>query len=154
MSFDPAERETLAALANVLIPAADGFPSASQAAVAHGGLDEVLSFRPDFTNGLKVILEQARGADPGKFLEELRQRDPAAYGLLTELIPGAYFLDDAVRTRLGYRGQVPRPIDEHPDYLDDGLLQSVIDRGPIYRPTPPSAFNPQPTPASALRNQI
>jgi hypothetical protein len=62
--------------------------------------------------------------------------DPAGFGLLAELVPGAYFLNPQVRTSLGYHGQGPHPIDPRPDYLDDGLLQSVIGRGPIYRPTP------------------
>ena len=43
---------------------------------------------------------------------------------------------DAVRAKLGYGGQGAKPIDPHPDYLDDDLLQSVISRGPIYRRTP------------------
>ena len=47
MTFDSNERAVLAALADVLIPAAEGFPAASQAGVAGGGLDAVLSFRPD-----------------------------------------------------------------------------------------------------------
>jgi len=45
-------------------------------------------------------------------------------------------MNPKVREALGYHGQLPRPIDPHPDYLDEGLLQQVIARGPIYRPTP------------------
>jgi hypothetical protein len=32
--------------------------------------------------------------------------------------------------------QTPQPIPTEPDYMEDGLLESVIGRGPIYRPTP------------------
>jgi hypothetical protein len=32
---------------------------------------------------------------------------------------------------------VPIQVQDPPDYEQDGLLASVIARGPIYRPTPP-----------------
>jgi hypothetical protein len=136
MSFDTNERATLAALADVLIPAGDGFPSASEASVAGEGLDQVLTFRPDLAAGLKRLLASAQGQIAAAFVAELKKNDPASFGLLAELVPGAYFLNPQVRAKLGYQGQRARPIDPHPDYLDDDLLQSVIDRGPIYRCTP------------------
>ena len=53
-----------------------------------------------------------------------------------EFAPSAYFLNERVRQQIGYAGQTALQLDERPDYLDDGLLDSVIRRGPIYRPTP------------------
>jgi hypothetical protein len=138
LNFDANERAVLAALADVLIPAGEGFPSASDAGVAGEGLDHVLAFRPDLAAGLKKLLASAHGRPPSELVAELQRNDPAAFGLLAELVPGAYFLNRQVRARLGYEGQNSRPIDPRPDYLDEGLLQSVIDRGPIYRPTPVS----------------
>jgi len=137
MSFDANERALLAALADVLIPAGEGFPSASQAGVAGDGLDQVLSFRPDLADGLKKVLTAARDHAPAEAIAELQRNDPIGFGVLADLVPGAYFLNPQVRARLGYHGQGPRPIDPRPDYLDEGLLQGVLDRGPIYRPTPP-----------------
>ena len=135
MIFDTNERTVMAGLADVLIPKADGFPSASEAGVAGEGLDQVLSFRPDLAAGLKKLLDSAQGQPAAAFVAELRKNDPASFGLLAEIVPGAYFLNPEVRARLDYHGQGPRPINPRPEYLDDGLLQSVIDRGPIYRPT-------------------
>jgi hypothetical protein len=135
MNFDANERALLGALADLLIPAGDGFPSASAADVAGAGLDQVLAFRPDFGHGLKRILVAAPAREPGECLAELKCHDPAAFEILAELVPAAYFLNEQVRARLRYEGQTPKPIDPRPDYLDDGLLQSVLDRGPIYRPT-------------------
>jgi len=135
MTFDSNERAVLAGLADVLIPAGESFPSASEAGVAGEGLDQVLSFRPDLADGLKKILASAHGRPPAEVVADLQVKDPAGFGLLAELVPGAYFLNPQVRAKLDYHGQGPRPIDPRPDYLDDGLLQSVIDRGPIYRPT-------------------
>lgn len=136
MPFDPHERSTFASLADILIPAGDGFPAASAAGVAGDGLDQVLSLRPDLAQGLKELLAAADKHPASEFVAQLKESDPAGFGLLAELVPAAYFLNPDVRAKLNYHGQGPRPIDPQPDYLDDGLLQSVVDRGPIYRPTP------------------
>ena len=136
MNFDANERAILARLADVLIPAGDGFPSASEAGVAAAGLDQVLTSRPDLGEGLKGLLARAHDRSANEFVAEIQHNDPAAFGILTELVPGAYFLNATVRTKLGYEGQTAKPIDTRPDPLDDALLQSVISRGPIYRPTP------------------
>jgi hypothetical protein len=53
-----------------------------------------------------------------------------------EVVAGAYFMNPQVRQAIGYHGQTPLPIPPDADYLADGLLESVIRRGPIYRPTP------------------
>lgn len=133
--FNRAERALLGALADFLIPAGAGFPSASQAGVAHEGLDQVLRVRPDLAVPLKTLLASAAGRDPAQFFSNLAADNGAGFSLLAELVPGAYFLNHEVRDRLNYHGQTARPIDPRPDYHDDGLLQAVIDRGPIYRPT-------------------
>ena len=136
MTFDESERAILARLVDMLIPAGEGFPSASEAGVTGDGLNQVLASRPDLAGTLKSILALARGRDPSDVVAELKKTDPVLFAGLAEFVPGAYFLNEQVRARLNYHGQTPRPIDSRPDYLDDGLLQSVIDRGPIYRPTP------------------
>ena len=138
MSFSADDRALLAALADILIPAAGGMPSASQAGVAGTGLDHVLAARPDLVAVLADVLGKARGSEPGDVITAIRASDPAAFGVLAEIVPAAYFMNPDVRETIGYAGQIPRSIDPHPDYLDDGLLQSVISRGPIFRPTPKS----------------
>jgi hypothetical protein len=135
MNLTSAERQLFATLADLLIPAGSGFPSASEAGVANEGLDQLLAVRPDLLDPLKSLLLRSKDRSPTEFLQELQTNDPGAFGLLAESVPGAYFLNANVRAKLKYDGQSPRPIDPREDYLDDGLLQSVIDRGPIYRPT-------------------
>jgi hypothetical protein len=137
MNFDSHERALLAALADVLIPAGDELPSASEAGVAGEGLDQVLSFRPDLATGLKNLLLKTRGCTAGPFIAELQQNDPAAFALLAEIVPGAYFLNRDVRARLGYEGQRAHPINALGEEIEAGLLRPVIDRGPIYRASPP-----------------
>lgn len=138
MNFETSERELLGRLADVLIPAGEGLPCASQAGVSEEGLDQILAVRPDLVEPLKKLLAAASGCSATVFVDALQKSDPAAFGVLAEIVPGAYFLNKGVRAHLKYNGQSPKPIDPRPDYLDDGLLQSVLDRGPVYRPTPPA----------------
>jgi hypothetical protein len=136
MTLDGQHRAILARLADELIPADEGMPSASEAGVAGEWLDAVLAARPDLADSLKCVIEQAKGREPAEFLAAARANDAAAFGVLAEVVPAAYFMSPAVQARIGYSGQSPQPIDPRPDYLDEGLLDSVIRRGPIYRPTP------------------
>jgi len=139
MSFTQKERAQLASLADILIPAGDGQLSASQADVAGEGLDKVLATCPELAAGLHKLLSNAEGRAASQAVAEMQSSDLAAFAMLAEFAAAAYFLNPAVRQAIGYGGQTARPIDPHPDYLDNGLLDSVIRRGPIYRPTPSAA---------------
>ena len=135
-----AQRAVLADLADILIPAGDGLPSASQAAAANHGLDDVLVALPEVEAPLIALLDGLRGADPGVAMATLQTADPSGFDLLCTVVAGAYFLNPEVRQAIGYPGQQAVPIvpEDPPDYEQDGLLASVIGRGPIYRPTPSS----------------
>ena len=136
MSFDAARRAVLAGLADVLIPAGDGMPSASAGGVAEEGLNQVLAAVPGLGASLADVLGRARGREPAEVVAGLARTDPGAYGILTEVVTAAYFMNPDVRKAVGYTGQGPSPLDPRVDYMEDGLLESVIKRGPIYRPTP------------------
>ncbi len=136
LSFTAEERAWLACLADVLIPAEGSMPPASLAGVADEGLDQVLAARPDLAGDLKTILLLTHGREPQAAIAELRAAEPDKFGLLAEVAAAAYFMNPRVQAAIGYTGQGPQPIDPHPDYDDDGLLESVKSRGPIYRPTP------------------
>ena len=136
MNFDPAVRAVLAGLADVLIPAGDGMPSASAAGVAEDGLNQVLAAVPSLGASLADVLARAKGREAAEVVTSLARTDPAAYGILTEVVTAAYFMNPNVRQAVGYTGQGPTPLDPRVDYMEDGLLESVIKRGPIYRPTP------------------
>jgi hypothetical protein len=137
-SFDHRRREVLASVADLLIPSGDGMPSAREAGAAGRWLDEVLQLRPDFGPPLAAVLDRLIGADPKAALNRLRAEDPAGFGVLVEVVAGGYFLNPKVRAAIRYPGQqsVPIPTDDPPDYEQDGLIASVIARGPIYRRTP------------------
>jgi hypothetical protein len=137
MALTDAQRAQLGAIADQLIPAGGGMPSASEAGVSGQYLDEVLTSLPDLGDALDTALAAVDGLDPAEAIAVLRQ-DPAGWGVLTAVVPGAYFMNPAIRAAIGYPGLERRPIDPtaEPDYLADGLLDSVVSRGPVYRPTP------------------
>ena len=136
MSLSDERRAQLGAIADELIPAGSGMPSASEAGVGGQYLDEVLAARPDLAAPLEAALESVDGRR-GPRSRALRE-DAGAWGVITAVVPAAYFLNPAMREAIGYPGLEARPIDPDaaPDYLDDGLLESVVARGPVYRPTP------------------
>jgi len=140
VSLQPLQRTTLAALADVLIPAADDheLPSAGQAGVAERWLDEVLSVLPEVAEPLATLLLGVAEEEPYAAVARLQIEDPVGFDLLCTVVAGAYFLNPEVRQSIGYPGQqaVPIVVETPPDYERDGLLASVIARGPVYRPTP------------------
>jgi hypothetical protein len=122
-------RERLAELADQLIPAEGDMPSASEAGAVGEWLDAVLAARPEFTAPLEGV---SASVEP---FETLPERDPAGWGVLTAAVVAAYYMNPDVSARVGYAGQRAIPFDpDAPDYLD--LLDSVKDRGAVYRPTP------------------
>jgi hypothetical protein len=136
--FDTEARARLAAFADALIPAGDGMPSGSAAGVAAEWLDAVLAAEPGFGPPLAVVLAEADVADPAGELRRIESTDPDGWGTLTTVVAGAYFLNPAIAERIGYPGRraIPVDADPNPDWLEDGLLDSVKSRGPVYRPTP------------------
>ncbi len=132
------EREAFAALANVLIPSAHGMPAAPEVGIQDEALDHVLSLRPELANDLVRGIRALGEGNAAAIAETLSRDDPAALGAIGLVAAAAYYMNTDVRQRLGYRGQESRPAtdDEEHDYLRDDLLQPVIDRGPIFRPTP------------------
>src|SRR5260370_21145730 len=76
-SFHHGRREVLAALADLLIPSADGMPSASEAGTAGRWLDEVLQLRPDFGPPLAAVLDRPLRAAPAAALTTPRTDHPA-----------------------------------------------------------------------------
>jgi hypothetical protein len=130
-------RAILAGLADVLIPAGDGMPSASDAGVAGDWLDAVLLARPDLVDPLRAILAAADGVTPVEAVERLR--DGGGFGVLAEIVPNAYYMNPAIRHQIGYPLQQAVPIepDADGDPEAQALIAPVRGRGTIYRPTPP-----------------
>jgi hypothetical protein len=139
VSVDDALRERLARVADGLIPGVDGMPAPSSVDIGGGQLDAVLTSRPDLDADLGRALAGADAVEDAiAWIEALRAGDPSAYDALVTAVVAGYYLHPEVKRLLGYPGQVPEPVsvDAYPDYVDEGLLERVYERGPIYRPTP------------------
>jgi hypothetical protein len=131
------ERQVFAALADVLIPEAEGMPSASQIGIHAGPLNRVLELRPELGQDLQRGLTAAAGVDPAQAAKILNRQDPDALGAIGLIASAAYYMQPRVHELLNYPGQVSRPArpKEENDYERGGMLQAVIDRGRIYRQT-------------------
>ena len=101
--------ETLAALADVLIPAAEGMPSASEAGATGPLLDEVLRVRGDLQEPLAKLTADAANKDPRAEVDRLKadepelfepRDDPRRVPLRGPVSQSAYLVDD----RLGRAG--------------------------------------------------
>ena len=132
------ERALFAALADVLIPAAEGMPAASEVDVHGAMLDGILGLRPDLADAFRRGLAAAAGKPPKDAVEALNEDDAEAFGAIAIVASAGYYMTSAVRDLIGYPGQVKRPPDpgQTPEYVANGMLQEVIDRGPIFVPTP------------------
>lgn len=131
--LDQGRRARLAALADALVPAAHGMPSAG-AVVDETRLSFVLAARPDLAEPLWAALRPELGDDPFERLERLAA-EPDLLATVQLVVVAGYYTDDAVRAAIGYPGQVARPVTalDYPTYLADGLIDAVVDRGPIWR---------------------
>lgn len=136
--LDEKRRATLAALADELVPAALGMPSATEVDVHIEGINHVLAARPDLAEPLARLLDQVSGEEPAAALERLNEEDPEAIGVLGTAVTGAYYIDPRVRDLIGYHGQPNKPPQpgESDEYLAGGILDPVRERGPVFRPTP------------------
>lgn len=131
------EREAVYIIGDTLIPEGGSGPSADQAAVATQFIDRFLALRPDLHAGFRALLAEADLDNPRQWCERLERERPAVFSELTFVIAGSYLLSPKARSWLKYEGQVGEYQDGSPqaEYADGGLLDQVVARGPIYRPT-------------------
>lgn len=132
-------RATFAGIADVLIPALEGMPAASDVDVHGKMLDHVLSLRPDLVENLLRGLDSAAGKTPQEAANALNRSDAPALSAIGLAASAGYYMTPEVRQLIGYPGQQSRPDtdpDATPEYVSNGMLQQVIDRGAIFRPTP------------------
>lgn len=133
-AFGTEERATFAAVADLLIPAAHGMPSAGDV-VRDERLRFVLNARPDLIEPVRAALRPELGVDPQTRLDTLGRDEPANLGALQLAIVAGYYTDSDVRERIGYPGQQALTLRswEVPAYIDEGLIDGVLARGPIWR---------------------
>jgi hypothetical protein len=133
-SLDAAEREVLSVIADRLIPAAHGMPSAA-AILGDDRLRLVLNARPDLLAPLHRALRPELGEGVEARLDALGRDEPATLGALQLVIVGGYYTDRRVRELIEYPGQMALELRswEYPVYLEEGLIDAVLARGPTWR---------------------
>jgi hypothetical protein len=129
-SIDPGTRRRLAIVADLLAPAGEGMPAASEVETAGRWLDRIIAADPSLLGPLARLAE----CDDWDAIEALAASDPTTFETASFGLLSAYYLHPRVRRLLGYPGQGPSPIlegeDEH--YLPEELIAPVIARGPVY----------------------
>jgi hypothetical protein len=133
---DPEVRDRLRRFADVLIPAGDGMPGAAEVGVADRQLDRVLAARPDLAAPLARAVAGADPDDHEGSLERLRTADRAAHDALLLVVAGGYYTHAGVRNLIGYDGQQAVEVRPEiiPNYVEEGLIEPLLARGPVYRP--------------------
>jgi hypothetical protein len=133
-SFDDRQLAVFAAIAGHLIPAAHGMPSAGDV-VGETRLRFVLTARPDLIEPLGAALGAEIAAEPDARLATLERDEPEAHAALQFVIVAGYYTDADVRERIGYPGQQAIEVKawKYPEYLEEGLTDQVVARGPIWK---------------------
>ena len=133
VQLDPARRMVLGAVADELIPAAHGMPPAGSVLDLRR-IEFVLCARPDLLKPLSDALRPELGDTPRQRLMTLAD-EPDNLAALQLAVVAGYYSDADVRDRIGYPGQIARPVDafDYPEYVDEGLIDRVIERGQVWR---------------------
>lgn len=133
-SLGAAQRATLSAVADQLIPAAHGMPSAAEV-VGDDRLRFVLRARPDLLEPLRAALRPGLGDDIAGRIDALGRDEPATLGAMQLVIVAGYYTDARVRELIGYPGQMALELRswEYPAYLEEGLIDAVLARGDVWR---------------------
>ena len=131
---------TLRAVADILVPACGESPCATSEHGFDSALVTAVTARADAFAGITAILARWEGVDGAELERRLRvlhDQEPETFQALSAVVAGAWLILPAVRERIGYPGQHrnPAPLDQAVDELSNGLLDSVIERGSIYRTT-------------------
>jgi hypothetical protein len=131
--MDAQERATFAAVADHLIPAAHGMPSAGEV-VNDDRIDFVLRARPDLAQPLHAALRADLGTDVQGRLDALAN-EPLNLGALQLTIVAGYYTDKGVRDLIGYPGQMAIEVKSWlvPEYIEEGHIDAVLARGPVWR---------------------
>jgi hypothetical protein len=127
------ERSTFTAIADHLIPAAHGMPSAAEI-LTDDRLQFVLRSRPDLGEPLKASLRSELGSSVVDRLARLAD-EPTNLSALQLTIVAGYYTDRRVRELIEYPGQMALELRswEYPAYLEEGLIDAVLTRGPVWR---------------------
>ncbi len=133
-ALDADSRRRAAEVADWMIPSAHGMPSAAEV-VTEDRLRFVLHSRPDLVEPLVAALRPEHGDDAPTRTANLARTDATALAALQLVIVAGYYTDKRVRDLIDYPGQLAIEVRswELPPYLEEGLVDAVLARGPVWR---------------------
>ncbi|RDH78769.1 hypothetical protein DVS77_09110 [Mycolicibacterium moriokaense] len=136
-SLTDGEQQTLLRIADALIPEAGPNPKASAVQDFLPYLELALAARRDaFDIVLAAVGSLSDVADDDMYtkLKAMWADDKDTFDPLSAIIAGAYFMTPQVKELIGYPGQHrdPAGLEDAVNELETGILDPVIDRGPIY----------------------
>jgi hypothetical protein len=135
------ELEVLHHAAAVLIPPAPGFPGAAALEDFDTWLQRAIDARAEEFDTLTTALQKLRKVTEEDLFTALRSLEAAekhCFDILAAVIAGAYLMSPTIMAALGFPGLVRHPVDPVAavDQITDGILDPVLDRGPIYVEVP------------------
>lgn len=137
--LSPEEWATLEAVADCLVPASGESPKASDAPGYRDWVGRALAARAEHFDVVVAALASLFALAASELrvrLEAMHGEQPEQFAVLSSVVAGAYLMVPVVREQIGYPGQggaAPR-MDEAAEQLEDGILDPVVARGPIYTP--------------------
>lgn len=142
-SFPAALREILHDLADQMIPAGAGLPSANDVGISASLLDDVLTVRPDLIEPLTSALRALQPVPAGGPRLRALESDPTHMDTVALVLAGGYLMSPIVAAALQYPFQEAKIVRSDDVYkaVEEGLLDDVVSRGPIYRLPPDSPFS-------------
>lgn len=121
-------------IAERLVPTTETMVGAGSVSDAEKFIERALASRPDLGDGLEtavlecndVLIDAAVRGD---------SIDSRAFDQVATLVIGAYYMNPVARRQIGYPGQLALEYDpmEYVGWVDEGLLDQVMCRGPRYR---------------------
>lgn len=133
-ALDDVLAQTLRTVAGYLIPQGHGMPSAADV-LDDRQITLVLRSRPDLLSALRQSLRPTLGSDPATRLAVLESEEVENLAALQTTIAGGYYMAPRVRDAMNYPGQIATPVSafSYPQYIEEGMIESVVERGPIWR---------------------
>lgn len=136
-NFTDLEMQTLRVVADTLIPAANGNPSGSGLAKFEGLVTRAAAILDKHFATLTAILGELSAIPSEQMwdrLRELEAQDNETFYLLSTLLAGAYLYSDEMKAELQYPAPHRNPpgLFDAADELSTGILDPVIERGPIF----------------------
>ena len=142
--FSERQKQLLAMLADMMIPAGGDLPSAADPEIFVRTLQELGANESMVVRGLTTLAERAEekyqtsfaaldAADRTALIDELNTLDPVFIQVLQAGVVGSYYQDDRVLLALGLSARSPHPGGYGVPATDWSLLDPVRQRQPFYK---------------------